>query len=454
MQNFQCKGTSFGIISAILMTLCTFMFAPRTLAKSPQGIQGFVSPNASFVNNIFRLRGWVCDYGVERSISAHVYVADPSGRNRQYLKAVRANHNNEVAVNRRCGTQHSRHRFVLDLTPEEVRAHQGRVLFVHGLSEKHRNLAIQGSGKIQIPAFQVPLVHRELIRDPEFLYGFNIRHPDGKMGAEIKVPPRFSSPEEHRTPAIWSISQWGSLATLPRGSRVNGSWVNWQRGGYKRVGLDTATGTLEFAINSINEYGGVFRQPHDSRKWPHLLIQQRISHPQDRSQQTASLSEMKQLVLNVETQLRYARHEKGPGYNPRIHAAQFVLFFTLQNLNRNSAGFGEYVWFGIPLYDSRYNFPKRVMHIDKGTRRLIYGLEGNRYMPHSPQSGKKINISYDILPDARAALNYAFSENLLHSKDLSDYRIGGMNTGFEVPGLSVVTFRIRGLSLVEVTPAN
>jgi hypothetical protein len=161
---------------------------------------------------------------------------------------------------------------------------------------------------------------------------------------------------------------------------------------------------------------------------------------------------MTALNLKFNFQLIYAQHNTGPGYNSNRHAAQFVLFFTLQNLNRSSPGFGQYVWFGFPIYDSRDAFAKPSLHIDRDTQSLIYGIDTSRYFAASTHSGQKLSVSANILPDVKNALNYAFNNNILSSKNMADYKIGGMNTGFEVPGLSIVTTRIQGLKLEQVTP--
>ena len=57
--------------------------------------------------------------------------------------------------------------------------------------------------------------------------------------------------------------------------------------------------------------------------------------------------------LSIDFRLLYNNTHQGAGYDPGMHTGHFLFFFTVQNLNWDSKGYGDYYWFGIALYDSR-----------------------------------------------------------------------------------------------------
>ena len=127
----------------------------------------------------------------------------------------------------------------------------------------------------------------------------------------------------------------------------------------------------------------------------------------------------------------------------------------LQNRNRQSPGFGKLVWFGIPLYDDRSPFPKEHKSRDfGGTNMFIFTPDGRIYSERSAHDREWITVDKELRPLFLEALETAWQRGFsLESRDLADYRITGMNLGWEVPGLFDVEMQVRDLSLV-VTETN
>jgi hypothetical protein len=138
-----------------------------------------------------------------------------------------------------------------------------------------------------------------------------------------------------------------------------------------------------------------------------------------------------------------------PDYSPGLHAAQFQIFFSVQNLNRQSPGYGKYLWFGIPIYDDRHRVvPGHKAQDTGGTSMFIYSLAGEVFSTKSAHDREWITLDKDLLPLMREGLEYAWGRNFLkESQALADYRIAGMNIGWEVPGTFDVDLQIRQLSL-------
>jgi hypothetical protein len=127
-------------------------------------------------------------------------------------------------------------------------------------------------------------------------------------------------------------------------------------------------------------------------------------------------------------------------------------FFTLQNHNKQSPGFGPYFWFGVPLYDDRNRLPKSHQAKDGGkedaTGMFIYTVAGSEFATQSLHDGGCVTIEKDLLPLMRAGLTTAWQRGFLaDSQSFADYRISGMNLGWEVTGIFDVEIQLRDLSL-------
>lgn len=284
-----------------------------------------------------------------------------------------------------------------------------------------------------------------LITDNQFQTGVNALDPDtGAVEGPIQYTTANGAP-------IWKLAQWGSLASV-----YGQTPTVLSSGAYKWANLykvlvmgptNTVDSDLKLTVNSISEYGGAYRQSEES--WPAMLVSQRISEPGG-SIGIASpwVDELTSLKFNIDAKLVYANNVYTNGYNSQIHAAQFLVYFTVQNLNSSSVDYGDYLWFGLRLYDDREAFPGLAVKQDIGTSKLIYNIGIDPFCTNGVSLGQWKNISGDILPYVKDALDAAWELGYLtNSMSYADYKIGGMNMGWEVPGLSCVTMQINDFSL-------
>ena len=289
------------------------------------------------------------------------------------------------------------------------------------------------------------LATRELIRDPDFRRGFTVLQPEpGK-----RVP--YGTLRGPATaPPVWDLDQWSSkhpLAIAAPGLLPDGSLCYSNLGKTVTLGAaGSARADLGLAVRASAEYGTRARQ--SGEPWVHLLVEQTLTDP-------PSLAELGTARLHVEARLLASEKRSTPDYSPGLHAAQFQIFFSVQNLNRQSPGYGKYLWFGVPIYDDRLRVAPAHMAPDTGgTRMFIYTPAGDVFSARSAQDREWITIDRDLLPLMRAGLAHAWGHGFLkESQALADYRIAGMNLGWEVPGIFDVNVQIRHLSL-QVSPAG
>lgn len=291
----------------------------------------------------------------------------------------------------------------------------------------------------------VPKPPRELIRDPHFQQGFHlIETTPGRRVSYAQLP----GPRGAGTIPIWDLDQWSSRFPL-----VATSAESW-RGGViacknsaktVRIGKPgSGDADLVFGVDSNVEYSGRLRR--EGEPWVHLLAEQTIEG-------SPSIAEMKSARFRISARLNSSHRVEGDGYSTGLHAAQFQVFFSVQNLNRKSPGYGHYLWFGVPLYDDRSRFPKAHKTQDTGgTGMFIFTPGGETFASEPVEVGKWVSVDKDLLPLIRDGLEAAWTAGfLIESQSAQDYRIAGMNLGWEVPGTFAVEMQVRDLSLT-VTP--
>ena len=277
---------------------------------------------------------------------------------------------------------------------------------------------------------------QELIQDNHFHRGFILYEP--KPGKHVRYG-ELKRPEAASAP-VWSMLQWSSKFPLVVSNEVisNGSlvWSNAAKGIQLGGGFD-----LSMAANSAIEYGARARVVSDP--WVHLLVEQEFSQP-------AKLSELSSAQFHIEARLVRSRNLHRGDYSPDVHAAQFQIFFTVQNRNRHSNGFGDLLWFGIPIYDNRNRFAPEFKAQDfGGTAKFIFTPSGKTFATNSAHDGNWVVIDKDLRPLMHEALKTAWARGFLKaSKSIGDYYIGGMNMGWELPGTFDVEMQVRNLSLM------
>lgn len=440
---------SFKLMSFLLLVALTPQF-------SQAQIQGYVDRIIE-TNSQLHVAGWACDTKVNKSVGVHMYVDNI------YIAGRSANLSGEKAISTKCGTNIAAHRFLIPITDSMMQKHAGKKISVFGIStKKQNNNKLSNSGSLVIPELKkvkpetVKLVAKTLIKDSNFENGFNstlnLKPTSNKSFETLKANCRINNSCDKKTDTIWNATYWYSNTVLKDRSmnQLNSNTVKWSTGD-KALELDLRNKEVTMSVNTVNDYKGKHRSKSDP--WVHFLLEQRISNPQNENQQSSPISDMQKLILNLNLKMDYNSNQNNSarGYNRSTHTQQFVLFFTVQNLNKRSSSFGEYVWLGVPLFEDREKMPKGVRHIDKGTNSLIYSV------PYSDHSSRSIHekewqkINFDLLPYAKDALEYAIANNILKSKNLSDYKIGSMNTGYETTGLYITTIKLKSLQLTEYT---
>lgn len=206
----------------------------------------------------------------------------------------------------------------------------------------------------------------------------------------------------------------------------------------------SAAADLSLGVNASVEYGSRARQS-SAEPWVHLLVQQDFENP-------PLLAELASCRFHIEARLKHTWLHRTADYTPKRHAAQFIIYLTVANRNSKSPGYGQYCWFGIPVYDDRSRFVPAYQALDFGdTKMFIYAPASEVFARTSTHDGQWVTFAGDLLPLVREGLKAGWKAGFMSgSHELADYRLTGIFVGWEVPGIFDVEMQLRNLSLVAV----
>ncbi len=286
----------------------------------------------------------------------------------------------------------------------------------------------------------------ELIADGAFQRGLLVKDRAGQRHAitwQTNAAPPVWTTAQHHSKSCFADEAFQTITT-------NGFSF---KDAYQTLVIHPAgeAADLLCGVNGGSEYGGVWRVPGDP--WPHLYLEQRISDPRGHlGAHAPSLADLARLDFSVRLKRLYDRKPAGPAYNRHVHTAHYLFFLTVQNLNRQSKGFGDYYWFSIALYDDRE--PVTTLHAmqdkgtpkKKGTDKFIYDIGVKPFTDQVVADGAWVTVAGDLLPHILAGLREGWRLGYLaDSHELADYRFGGCVIGWEVTGLNDCAIAIQGL---------
>jgi len=248
---------------------------------------------------------------------------------------------------------------------------------------------------------------------------------------------------------LWRLAQWGtrfSLAsaeaeTLDDGTRVlsnAGKTVKVFPGGLGGNGM-------LLAVNGGAEYGTALRK--QGEPWPHLLVEQRLGTG-------LFLRDLSALNFKVEFRVEHCSPATDQPLQKHLHTAHITAFWTIHNKNRESSDYNDMIWFGVPLFDARFDIPPGHQAVDAGkkdaTGKFICTIEGKRFWSGPVKAGQWHTLVCDILPLIREALALSQAKDFLTATAFDDLAPTSFNLGWEVPGTYNCAIHLRALKLEGV----
>jgi hypothetical protein len=288
----------------------------------------------------------------------------------------------------------------------------------------------------------------QLLQDRYFENGFiispadNDPQPDNRYPLDYELT--YGSPNGQIS---WLLGQAGNRFGLADEYAISGKVVEYIDNEYiledtsKKIMINPDQGYITLELNASKEYLDP-RAPKEA--WPHLLLQQGLSR-------NLILSEANSVTLSMNITLnKLDRMMSDEEYIESLHTAQFLMYIVVRTNAALDAN--EFMWFGIPFLDARYNVLDEGGMIDAGTAgntgKFIYQMPQADFMPNGMVLNQKIDVDIDLLPYFGRALVLAKENGALLNSTLDDLYITNMNIGYELPGTYDVSITIQDFSLL------
>jgi len=290
---------------------------------------------------------------------------------------------------------------------------------------------------------------REVLEDASFAYGFLLQGTDPALdGRKIFKVFKTSCGKN----PVWRLAQWWTPFDL-----VDSSLNEYSDGSYsissqsRFIKANPGAKELRLNLDSNIEYenkipGGIRTAP--SQGWSHALIEQDFSHP-------SVFSSLKKLIASIGFTIDEVKTFHLDQQRKDLHAAQLLWYITIREDNGGNieSGLGgNYIWLGLPLYDSRFPYEGESLFFDIGnsgsTKKLIYSTDSRLYLPTNIVFGQTYHFSLDILPIMRKAVSAAIEKGIFDKQ--SHLIVNYMNFGWELPGNHQVRSIIHDISIKEV----
>ena len=295
----------------------------------------------------------------------------------------------------------------------------------------------------------------EMIVDNHFENGFNVspanhtNSPADRFSLSTRINYNKVS-----SGATWSLAQHGCIHGFADGvelEKLNGELVfknnNFIDGSYvyedvsKVLKVNPEKSALYMELNASKE----FTSPRKNKEeWPHLLVQEAFS-------KQVMFNELESLKLSLDVTLhKEINHLSEEEFDSSLHTSQYIMYIYV--CSNSALDAGEFLYFGIPLYDYRYKIMNEAGMIDAGTAgntgKFIYQMPTYEYLPNGLVLGVKNHIEIDILSSIARSLVLAQQYGKLMNSNINDLYITSFNIGFENPGTIDTAIEIEGLSLI------
>ncbi len=293
---------------------------------------------------------------------------------------------------------------------------------------------------------------KDLLRDNHFKSGFFLQGPDAvKDQRKVFSYLNYGNKAIKVNDTLWIMSQWWTPFNFKDAAfkEVEDNVFEYSNESRKCV-INTNDGALRMILSSHEEYLKRFNGGRNdpSTTWSHFLIEQDFI-------ESCKVKDLAALYMKLHFTLNEVRNYDGKDFDPNKHTAQFMWYITIRegDGNKKENGGGNFIWFGLPIYDYRYPFIRKHIQYDGdfagSTKALIYNLDNRNYIEDKPLLfGKEYVINYDALPDILRAVRYAMKKKIF--KSTKNLVINYMNIGWELPGSFDVDNEISNLQIKGV----
>lgn len=297
-------------------------------------------------------------------------------------------------------------------------------------------------------------ISHQLIPDLRFEDGICIQsQKDHLNNDEVKCLAFHDFYGKDVTSPKWKLAQWDSGPCIFANLKP-GDPSEITDGISKLFRYDVESNKMTFWLDTSAYYKGNAAKVGDY--WPHLLIEQDnfgydMLSAEDKPFYDCSADK---LILTMD--LHLGNYSSTYNSGDWVEASQFLLFLYVKGKKTN-----DFCWFGIQLFDNRFELHDHYVGYDGGkadaSGAMIYSI-GSKYVYNGNTlwkdgkpwaNGKDVHVEIDIKPFLEDMFKRGKSDNYFKANDISELCINGMNMGWETIATFNNTMMISNLALTS-----
>lgn len=294
---------------------------------------------------------------------------------------------------------------------------------------------------------------QNLLMDPHYNTGFEVSPPgepvfDDLIEEGFQAFPVKGKIDYNKTATgnpLWSVAQHSSAYSLvdpeyKTPTVENGVYA--YRDPAKAIIVDREKGDVTLEIDGAKEYSsdddndgirdGVNLKPRTgSEPWVHLLLLSTLFP-------IVTFGELKSLEFEIDMTLNKCVNvleERGMGnlFLQNAHTAQLTMYFVVTS--NSAADQGQFFWYGLSLFDARYESMEPSVMFDRGTSAWMVGSGTEVTVGGPVEIGKKIEVRFDMKDELERGLRAVQEQGALMGTEPEDLYVCDFNLGWELPGI-------------------
>lgn len=274
---------------------------------------------------------------------------------------------------------------------------------------------------------------------PDFSKGFRLTGYDSRYKENHDIG-RLPYGEMAKT-TDWRIGQWGCTKNLINSVHTKEGNTDVYFDGSKTLKIDNSRGGFVLEVDASKDYT---KDRKEGEPWIHFILEV-MPFPT-----RVKVGDINFLDYKLEFSLSKVINNN-INYNPELHTALFIWYITLNDMDPQSPTYGDYFWFGLPIYDYRHDYSPFFAQQDAGkedkTDKFIINPKGQDFLNSVVRLKAPQKIQKDVLGMLKDGYELAVSRGFMKNTIFEKLSITSMYIGWELPGNFDVAMNVDKMSI-------
>lgn len=239
----------------------------------------------------------------------------------------------------------------------------------------------------------------------------------------------------------WRIGQWGSNHNLINAVHTVVGNTDEYYDGAKKLVIKNANNGFILDVDGSKDIEG---DRVEGQEWLHFILEVMPFPTQVKMKDINFLEYYLEFKLTKEV-------NNLENFNPNLHTALFIWYITLNDLDPESPTYGDYFWFGLPIYDYRHDYSPYFAQQDSGkedrTDKFIVNLAGDTFLNSIVSLNVQQYMQFDAYQSLKDSYDLAVERGFLKNTKFENMSIASMYIGWELPGNFDVAMDVNAISI-------